>query len=255
MSGWVDVIGRPKVWARDLGLAVLIGVAIAFLGPFGSYGLPLEHRLLTSISYGLAGSIVLWPTVRLVLKLVGPSGAPEWFTAAVALVLGAVPVTASSWVVSAVLNPARAAYPLFAQYLAVLAIVFPLGFAMILYDRRTAPRDEAAASNRPEAPPPRLLARLGGRLGREVIALQAEDHYVRVHTTLGSDLLLMRFADAISEAEGIDGLRVHRSWWVARAAVAAARPEGRRAVLTLKTGLEVPATREITPELRRAGWL
>ena len=36
----------------------------------------------------------------------------------------------------------------------------------------------------------------------------------------------MRFADAVAELEGADGLRVHRSYWVARAHVigAAARP-------------------------------
>lgn len=254
MNAWGDVIGGPKVWARDLAMAVGIGVAIAFLGPFGSYGLPLERRLLTSVSYGLAGSIVLWPTVRLVRRLAERGGLPEWFGIALALVVGAAPVAASSWVVSEFLNPARAALPAAAQYLAVLAIVFPFGLAMILYDR--------IASRALQAPPaetepgrPRLLARLPGRLGNEVIALQAEDHYVRVHTALGSDLLLMRFADAVTETDGIEGLRVHRSWWVAKAAVQSARAEGRRATLTLKTGLGVPVTRESVPAIRKAGWL
>ncbi|MBL8554021.1 MAG: hypothetical protein JNL41_07060, partial [Phenylobacterium sp.] len=197
MSEWGDVIGRPKDWARDLGLAVAISVAIAFLGPFGSYSSPLEDRLLTSVSYGLAGSIVLWPTVRLVRKLGERWGLPEWFGIAVALLVGAAPVAVSSWFVSDVLNPARAAFPPLAQYLAVLAIVFPFGLAIILYDRLSS---RAAQAPPAEAEPgrPRLLARLPGRLGDEVIALQAEDHYVRVHTALGSDLLLLRFADAVA---------------------------------------------------------
>lgn len=254
MSGWGDVIGGPKVWARDLAMAVAIGVAIAFLGPFGSYGLPLERRLLTSVTYGLAGSIVLWPTVRLVRVLGARWGLPEWFGIAMALVVGALPVALSSWLVSEILNPARAAYPPLAQYLAVLAIVLPFGLAMILYDR-LASRATAAPAVEAEPGRPRLLGRLPGRLGDEVIALQAEDHYVRVHTALGSDLLLMRFSDAVAEADGIDGLRVHRSWWVAKAAVEKATAEGRRATLTLKTGLGVPVTRESVPEVRRAGWL
>jgi hypothetical protein len=254
MIGWGDVIGGPKVWARDLAMAVAIGAAIAFLGPFGSYELPLERRLLTSISYGLAGSIVLWPTVRLVRMLGERWGLPEWFGIGLALVVGAAPVAVSSWLVSAVLNPARADYPPLAQYLAVLAIVFPFGLAMILYDRM-ASRPPPAPAVEAEPGRPRLLARLPGRLGEDVIALQAEDHYVRVHTALGSDLLLMRFADAVAEADGIDGLRVHRSWWVARGAVESGRAEGRRATLTLKTGLDVPVTRELVPEVRKAGWL
>lgn len=254
MGGWGDVIGGPRVWARDLGLAVMIGVAVAFVGPFGSYAFPLERRLLTSVLYGLAGSIVLWPTVRLVLKLGVRTGLPEWFAIPLGLVVGAGPVTATSRLVSDLLNPGRQAPDLLPQYLGVLAIVFPMGLAITLYDRRSVSAPAADASPEPAAPP-RLLARLPTRLGREVVALQAEDHYVRVHTALGSDLLLMRFADAVAEADGIDGLRVHRSWWVARDAVSAARAEGRRATLTLTTGLTVPVTRESVPEIRRAGWL
>ena len=89
---------------------------------------------------------------------------------------------------------------------------------------------------------------------REVLALQGEDHYVRVHTALGSELLLMRLTDAIEELGGLAGERVHRSWWVAREAVRTARPSGRRATLTLANGLEVPVSREATSRLRRAGW-
>ena len=51
------------------------------------------------------------------------------------------------------------------------------------------------------------------------IALQGEDHYVRIHTALGSELVLMRLGDAIQELDGLEGERVHRSWWVARRAV------------------------------------
>ena len=43
--------------------------------------------------------------------------------------------------------------------------------------------------------------------------LKMADHYVEAFTTAGSTLVLMRFADAVSELEGADGLRVHRSYW------------------------------------------
>ena len=72
---------------------------------------------------------------------------------------------------------------------------------------------------------------------------------------LGSELLLMRLADAIEELEGLPGERVHRSWWVARGAVGAARANGRRLSLTLTNGLDVPVTRDAASRLRRAGWL
>jgi hypothetical protein len=253
MGDWGEVIGGPKVWARDLALAVVVGVAIALVGPFGTYGAPLELRILTSVSYGLAGSVVLWPFMRLVRRLGERAGLPEWFTLLAGLVLAAVPVTGAVRLVSALLHPGQPLPELVEHYFGVLAIVFPVGLVMLLYERQTTSSAPATPAAGPATP--RLIGRLPVRLGRDLIALQAEDHYVRVHTAAGSDLLLMRLADAIAEAEGVEGLRVHRSWWVARSAVAGGRTEGRRAVLSLTNGLAVPVSRDAVPAVRRAGWL
>jgi DNA-binding LytR/AlgR family response regulator len=65
----------------------------------------------------------------------------------------------------------------------------------------------------------------------------------------------MRFADAMAELDGLPGLQVHRSWWVARAAVAGAAKSGRRAELALTNGLSVPISRAAMPEARAAGYL
>ncbi|KTE11438.1 hypothetical protein ATE71_11760 [Sphingopyxis sp. H115] len=48
-------------------------------------------------------------------------------------------------------------------------------------------------------------------------ALKGEDHYVRVIGTRSEELILMRMRDAIARLDNADGLRIHRSWWVARA--------------------------------------
>ena len=100
-----------------------------------------------------------------------------------------------------------------------------------------------------------LSARLPVRLrSAEIWALQAEDHYLRVHTSLGSDLILMRLSDAIAELDGLDGAQTHRSWWVAKTAVASARRIDERAVIMLPNGVEAPVSRKFAPALRRAGW-
>ncbi|NEX94511.1 LytTR family DNA-binding domain-containing protein, partial [Caulobacter sp. 17J65-9] len=100
----------------------------------------------------------------------------------------------------------------------------------------------------------RLLERLPPRLGREVVALGMEDHYVRVFTRRGDTLVLMRMADAVAELAAVDGAQVHRSWWVARAAVVASARSGRSGVLRLDTGLEVPVARRRLAELKALGW-
>src|SRR5690606_15189181 len=76
-------------------------------------------------------------------------------------------------------------------------------------------RRGAAPERTPD--PPRFLTRLPHRLkGAAIRAVEAEDHYLRVHTDQGSDLILMRLSDAVKELEGLDGAQTHRSWWVAR---------------------------------------
>ena len=100
----------------------------------------------------------------------------------------------------------------------------------------------------------RLSERLPAELGSDIIALEMEDHYVRVHTALGNELVLMRLRDAIKEVEGIDGMQVHRSWWVARGAVADVLREGRNVRLKLDTDIEAPVSRANVQALKDAGW-
>lgn len=102
---------------------------------------------------------------------------------------------------------------------------------------------------------PRFLARLpiGHRDG--LIAVESEDRYVRVHNRAGSTLVLLRLADAVAELEGIDGLRIHRSWWVARDAVAEVLRRDRAISLRLVNGIEAPVARNAVPALWTAGWL
>lgn len=132
----------------------------------------------------------------------------------------------------------------FASSLVMTALAFML--------RRHPTQTHAAA---PDAPAPRFLARLPARLaGAELYAVEAEDHYLRLHTSQGQDLILMRLSDAIEELEGLEGAQTHRSWWVAKAAVAGAERLEGRAVLTLKDGSEVPVSRGFAKTLRSSGW-
>ena len=102
---------------------------------------------------------------------------------------------------------------------------------------------------------PAFLNRMPPRIGRELLCLQMEDHYVRAHTARGSDLILTPLKDAIAELADIEGMQVHRSWWVARTAVAGPVANGRNLALRLTNGLEVPVNRASVAKLKLAGWL
>ena len=121
--------------------------------------------------------------------------------------------------------------------------------------RAQAPAAQPLPAGPAEPAPVRFRERLPLRLrGAEIHAVEAEDHYLRVHTDRGSDLLLLRLADAVTELEGIEGAQCHRSWWVARAAVVDVKRRDGRATLTLKDGSEAPVSRSFAPALREAGW-
>ena len=68
-------------------------------------------------------------------------------------------------------------------------------------------------------------------------------------------MILASLKDAVAGLDGLDGRQVHRSWWVARGAVAASLVRGRRYVLRLENGLDVPVSRASVAGLRAAGWL
>lgn len=128
-----------------------------------------------------------------------------------------------------------------------------LGLAWLTRSAFSRPLTRVAA---PEGvSPPDLRRRLPPRLARaRLIAVEAEDHYLRIRTEAGSALVLMRLADALTALEGADGFRVHRSWWVARTGVEAARWKAGRGQLILSDGSAAPVSRTYAAALRGTDW-
>ncbi len=101
----------------------------------------------------------------------------------------------------------------------------------------------------------RFLKRIPNRIAGDLLSLRTEDHYLRIHTTTGSDLILFRLKDALAELDAADGMQVHRSYWVARNAIEAIERKGRKTILVLKNGKHVPVSESFMPAVRDAGWL
>lgn len=90
---------------------------------------------------------------------------------------------------------------------------------------------------------PRLLDRLAPDQRGELLRVSVRDHYVDVVTSAGRTSLLMRFADAMRELDGLDGMRVHRSHWVADCAVTGLVCARGKVVVNLRCGESVPVSR------------
>lgn len=139
----------------------------------------------------------------------------------------------------------RLVVPVLTITAAVSALIVLLGRAVPI--RTTASEDAAK--------PVRFVERLPVQLrAARIIAVQAEDHYLRVHTDLGSDLILMRLSDAVAELDGLEGAQTHRSWWVAKDSVRDASRRDGRATLVLEGGLTAPVSRSYAATLREEGW-
>ena len=108
--------------------------------------------------------------------------------------------------------------------------------------------DELPAGAEAEAHP-RFFERLPAEIGRELVYIKTEDHYLEVHTTAGSARVLVRFADAVGEL-GELGVQVHRSYWVAHPQMAELVKRGRRTLLRLADDREVPVSRTYLPDVK-----
>ncbi len=87
----------------------------------------------------------------------------------------------------------------------------------------------------------RFLQRLPTAVaGADVIALKAEQHYIRVFTANKSFLTLYRFSDALAEFEAGAGCQVHRSYWVRYSAIRAVHRRDRKYFVELVNDTEVP---------------
>ena len=244
-------VGEPKLSdARSasirvilvcVGIAVALGVSTGFGDPEGALEMLVES--LVGALLGIAVSRTLVPAAW----FDQPWKAALAITVAVTLPLAGVVLGFQVWVHHSHLTASLLANLLprvFGTSLVMVAIAF-------LVRRRPTQTHEAAKG----APPPKFLARLPAKLaGAELYAVEAEDHYLRLHTSLGQDLILMRLGDAIVELEGIEGAQTHRSWWVARAGIRDAERGDGRATLTLKDGAEAPVSRGYAKALRDAGW-
>lgn len=86
-----------------------------------------------------------------------------------------------------------------------------------------------------------------------LVRLEAQDHYLKVVTQAGDALILMRLSDAEAELSDYDGLRVHRSHWVARDQVEQVVRKDGRLLLLMSDRTEVPVSRTYRPSVDAAG--
>lgn len=244
----------------DLSIMLAIGLLLALMGPFGTFGASFAFRLIYWMALMIAGYAIYHPAMMVASRVAVRLALPEAAAWAAAGVIASVPMTVVVWVVGRIGYTTR--WPTLEQALALyvnVAVIGAIGTTMLWIVRRrrsaatVAAQPEVASAAMPAGPV--LFERLPPGFGPVLHALEMEDHYVRAHGAYGSALILMRMRDAVAETAPLTGAQVHRSWWVARDAVERVRREGRNYRLVLPGGVEAPVARGAVSVLAAEGWI
>ena len=236
-------------------LIILVGVG-AVMGVAGPFGTDAHLSLAPRLVYWLIAATLTYGLGSLCDALLSPWLARYSFGPRLAVLAVVTGMSITGAVV--ILNmlafgwmPGGADWGRFVGVTFAIAAIITVGIA-------TARRQLATQTPPAPAPSPkeaRILARIAHDKRGPLVALSVEDHYVRVQTTKGEALVLIRLSDAIAEVGATQGAQVHRSHWVAFDQVSAARRQGDRAILTLSNGTDIPVSRPNVSRIKEAGLL
>lgn len=247
-----DPPARPWIrrLAADVALWSAIGLVMAFLGPFGSSERTLAERLVYWLACMVGGGFIGVAIDEVVRRKVDAF----WGRLAIVSVAMTPFVTLLVGFVNHLTGPMRltlgnVAEPAFQVFIVCFATMCLRQLAWAQPVTIVVPPEPA------EDPTGAFRRRLSAkRRGAALIAVEAEDHYLRVHTDAGEELIAARFGDALAELAAAPGFRTHRSWWVAAGAIDDVKWLRGRGEARLKCGLVVPVSRSNAAPLKAAGW-
>jgi len=245
---------RSLQWRRiaiELSLLVAIGLLMAVLGPYRSLDVPPLRRtiywLLAIIGGGAIGILIDFAIRKRIRGF--------WRAVLGVAILMTPPVTLFVWTLNAgMLGQKVGPRGLLTLGWQVFVIAFLVMAMRALLWRRAIETRTVVMPPLPEAERAFRMRLSAKRRGARLIAIEAEDHYVRIHTDQGSELLTMRFSDALMELGQVHGHQLHRSWWAAGDAIEEVRWQRGSGEARLAGGLTAPVSRSFAASLRDAGW-
>lgn len=240
---------NKTMWIGLLGVGVVLGLS----GPFQtSEVMPTVPRViywaaLCALFYFLGSFVATFANATL-----SRLGLPEWPATIGAGLCTGLSIFTALMLINIVLFdlPPEAIRGMLGLGVNVVVISTIITCGIVYFKRHASGKTEEAAPQ-----PPAILRRLPIEKRGALVAMSVSDHYVQVTTTNGQELLLMRLSDAMEEVGDTKGMQVHRSHWVALDHITAAKRDGAKAILTLSSGQDIPASRTYVPALKEAGVL
>ncbi|WP_223788822.1 LytTR family DNA-binding domain-containing protein [Marinicella meishanensis] len=235
-------------------ITLAIGLGVGYLGPFGSFQMPLGQRLLYWVILIGVGHAIFSLTERFCQNWLANKNLNVYLKLVITSVIGAVFLSFFVDWTSQLFFDSSLRFPQSLQFyypkVLILSLILNV-FGHLLEQARNA--KTATTTNPPKDN--RFIQRLPHQLGTELICFSMEDHYLKVYTERGDHMMLLRMKDALVELEHYPGIQVHRSWWVALDAIKQVKKQTRKATLILHNDMEVPVSQKYLPQLKQHGLL
>lgn len=246
---------RARRVAAEIALLTVMGLFLGAIGPFASGQLPPPVRYVYWVCCIVGGGAI----GIAIDETAGVAAGGFWRRLAVTSFAMTLPVAVLVSLIGYVLTGSdfRPRNP-FGYLFQVWVISVPVMALRALTWRPARTRIETRVVVAPPLPEAEATFRLrlsAKRRAARLIAVEAEDHYLRVHTDAGDELVTAKFAEALAELSGAHGYQTHRSWWVAADAIEKVSWRRGSGEARLAGGLVAPVSRTHAPGLRQAGWI
>ena len=232
----MTVIARsPRLWTTF----VVIVFIFTITGPFGTNTMPPAIRFFYWLTIQFAG----WSNAIL-FAVLADALLDRWITSIFTrMMLGSLAAALPIGLWIGLIDYGFSAQPLTVQaFRTNAAISLPLSALFCVLAYMTL-KQEIEIIPRAASQAPALLARLRPDIRGPLLRLCAEDHYTRIITSRGHELILLRFSDALKEIGDTPGLQIHRSHWIADAYVAELQRKNGALSLLTSDGTSLPVSR------------
>lgn len=237
---------------------LLATLALSMIGPFGTYTeMSFGERLTywSILIFGIGGVMIV--VARPFLWLEPRFGLPVAGCLAIGTAVAAVPGTAIVYLMNGWMRDGALERSLLDVAVIWVNVAF-VGLMISLveiarhgspelprwmpnpYPQPTANADTEDSHNRKPADP---AADRFETDPRNVISMTMQDHYVKITSAAGTEMVLMRFSDAMELMVDIEGAQIHRSHWVAWGHVIDFVRAGHKGTVTLSDGRTLPVSR------------
>lgn len=251
---------RALTTTENLAVATLGILAAVVTGPFDTFQSLTPPMLILYWSGVILSSIYIATLVQEVIRPLMPHRSSWQRIIAYSLGMGAVfsPLCYLwTWLIVPPLDGTLMGFHWFVLNVVVVSFVV-FAVRLIMLKRMTLAAFEASESGTmPANVEDRARASLYRRIDPNdpgpILRIEAKDHFVTVVTPQDAYQLRLRFADAVEQMQGVDGIITHRSHWVAHDAVAGIHRENGRLFLRLTNCALVPVSRKYRAALEDSG--